>query len=363
MAAPLIEARTARTVTVDGRELLAFAGCDYLGLAVDPRVLAALAETAARTGLSASASRETSGAFAAHERLEAALAEFLGTESALLATDGYAADLALLQGLADRVEVALVDADAHTSLFDAARLAGIEAQDFGKGDLMRAHALVDRNRDRGLVVLTDGVFTMQGRLAAANELLRMLPYDESWLVIDDSHALGVLSDRGRGTLEVYGLEDARLVVTGSLAKALGVPVGFLAGSHDVLSRVRRRSDLHVGSTAVAPPLAAAALAALDALQAEPERLERLHANTRQLHQIGRRLGRPLRGSFLPVLPLAIDGAAEGARVHAALRDRGLFVPYVRYPAAASEGVLRLAVTSEHTAADLRRLEEELREVL
>lgn len=363
MSSPPLAARTARIVTLAGEELVAFAGCDYLGLAFDPRVLAALTDTAARTGLSASASRATSGAFEAHERLEAALAEFLGTESALLAVDGYAADFALMQGLADRVDVALLDADAHPSLFDAARLAQLEVQDFGKGDLMRAHAMVDRNRERGLAVLTDGVFPLQGRLCAANELLRMLPYEESWLVIDDSHSLGVLADRGRGTLEVYGLEDERIVVTGSLAKALGVPAGFVAGSHDVLSRIRRRSDVHVGSTALAPPLAAAGLAALDALQAEPERIERLHANTRQLHQIGRRLGRPLRGSFLPVLPLAVESVEAGTRAHTALRRAGLFVPFVRYPGDAAEGVLRLAVTSEHTAADLRQLEEALREVL
>ena len=363
MSRPALQARTARTVTVGGRELLAFAGCDYLGLAHDPRLHAAALAVLPASGLSSAASRATSGGHEAHERLESALAEFLQTESALLAADGYLADLALLQGLADRVRVVLIDADAHPSLFDAARLSGAEVHDYGAGDMNRAYALIDRFRDAGLAVLTDGVFPLQGRIAALNELLRMLPAREAWLVVDDSHALGVLARTGRGSVEVFGLADPRLAVTASLGKALGVAGGFLAGSHDVVARVRRRSEVHAGSTPPPPALAAAALAALDALQAEPERIERLHANVAQLHRIGRRLGVPPRGSFLPVLALPAASAEAGERLEQALAERGLFVPFVRYPATGEQGVLRVAVSSEHTSADLRRLEAALSECL
>ena len=360
---PILESRTARTVTIEGEELVAFAGCDYLGLSVDSRVLDAAASSSRSTGLSSTASRETSGSFATHERLEAGLAEFLGTESALLAVDGYAADLALLQGLSDRLEIAIIDADAHASLFDATKISSLDSMDYGAGDLNRAHAMIDRNRERGMVVLTDGVFPMQGRLAASNMLLRVLPDTDAWLVIDDSHALGVLGNSGRGSLEIYGLEDPRVVITGSLGKALGTPAGFIAGSHEVLSRIRRRSDVHVGSSAPSPAIAAAGLTALDLLQAEPDRVQRLPVNTRRLHQIGRRLGRTLRGSYLPVLPLAIEDDDAGRRAHAGLRGRGIFAPFVRYPGDASSGVLRLAVTSEHTEEDLSLLESALLEVL
>ena len=354
-----VGARTATTVTIGGRELLAFAGCDYLGLACDGRLRSAAVEELARTGLSTGASRATTGHHVVHERLEEALAEFLGVESALVLADGYLADLALVQGLADRVDVLLLDADAHPSLDDAARWTGRERHDFGAGDLNRALALIDRHRSGGIAVLTDGVFPQQGRIAAANELLRMLPRSEAWLVVDDSHALGVLAATGRGTLELHGIEDPRVVVTFSMGKALGAGGGAIAGSHAVLARVRRRSDALIGSTALPPALAAAALAGLDVLQREPERLERLHANTAWLHRIGRGLGLEPRGSFLPVLQLPVRDAEEGERRARALADRGLLVPFVQYPGTPGEGVLRATVGSEHTAADLRRLEDAL----
>lgn len=354
-----IERRSATTVTVDDEELLAFAGCDYLGLAHHPRVHAAVVSALPASGTSAGASRETTGNHVAHERLEEALAEFLGTESALLTTDGYLADLALAQGLADRIGVCLIDADAHTSLFDATRLTGTETHDYGPGDMTRAHALIDRFRERGVAVWTDGVFPMHGRIAATNELLRVLPSTSSWLIVDDSHTLGVLGGTGRGTTELFALEDPRLVVTASLGKGLGVAGGVIAGSAEVIARVRRRADAYVGSTPIPAALAAGGLAALDVLQGEPERVERLHANVAQLHQIGRRLGHTPRGSFLPVLPLPGADPEEGDRRVAALRARGLFVPLVHYPGAPEGGALRIAVSSEHTSADLRRLEEAL----
>lgn len=358
-----VEASTPTTVVVDGVQLLAFGGASYLGLAHHPEVLAAARAALADGPLSTAASRETSGNHVAHERLEQGLAEFLRCEDAVLTSDGYLADLAAVQALADQVHVALIDADAHPSLFDAARAAGTTLHDFGPGDLTRAHALIDRHGSQGIAVLTDGVFPMHGRIAAANELLRMLPRADAWLLVDDSHTLGVLGDTGRGTREVYDTDDERLVVTASLAKALGVAGGVVAGTATVVARVRNRADAYVGTTPVPPALAAAALVALDVIVREPERIERLHANTSQLHRIGRRLGIEPRGSFLPVLVLPVEGVAEGQEVHATLRERGLFVPFVLYPGAPDRGAFKISVTSEHTAADLRRLEQALAEVV
>ncbi|MEM9802982.1 MAG: pyridoxal phosphate-dependent aminotransferase family protein [Planctomycetota bacterium] len=359
---PAFEATTATTVRLDGIELLAFHGCGYLGLAHDPRVIDAARDALDAYGPSGLASRATSGNLDVHERLEERLAEFLGLESALVVPDGYLADLAVVAALKGRTNVALLDADSHPSLVDAARMAGLESYDYGPGDMSHAFALLDRFKDASPLVLTDGVFAMHGRLAPAAELLRHLP-DGGLLLVDDSHGVGVLGARGRGVMESFGIADERIVLTGSLGKALGSGGGFVAGPRDIIESTRRGSASFTGTTALSPPLAAAALAALDVIDAEPERLERLRANTGQLHRTARRAGIRSSGTFLPILRIELAKEEDAKRLSAALHVAGIYAPAIRYPGLDGEGVVRLAVTSEHTAAEIRRLEETLVEHL
>lgn len=355
---PGFEATTATTVRWDGIDLLAFHGCGYLGLAHDGRVVEAARDALERYGASGLASRTTSGNLDLHERLEERLAEFLDMEAALVVADGYLADIAVVAALSARCEIGLLDADAHPSLVDAARAAGMETFDYGPGDMSHAVALLDRHEESAPLVLTDGVFAMHGRLAPVAELLRHLP-PRGLIVVDDSHGVGVLGQHGRGVLESFGLSDDRLVLTGSLGKALGSGGGFVAGPRGVVEATRRGAASFAGTTALAPPLAAAALAALDVLESEPGRLERLRANTGQLHRSARRLGIRSTGTFLPVLRVDLASEEEARRVSAALHVEGLFVPAIRYPGTGGSGFLRIVVTSEHTAAEVRRLEEAL----
>lgn len=358
-----LEGSTARTVHVDGVELLAFHGCGYLGLGHEPEVAEAARAAFHRYGASSLASRTTSGNLEVHEALEARLADFLGVERALVLEDGFLADLAVVQGLATRGhEVALLDADAHPSLTSAARLAGLETYDYGSGDVNRALALLDRFGDRRPLVLTDGVFGMHGRLAPVPELLRYLP-GGALVVLDDCHGIGVLGERGRGTAEAFGVPDAQLadqlVLTGSLAKALGAAGGFIAGAAEFVESVQRGAETFVTTTGLAPASAAAALRALQLLEEQPERLERLRANTGQLHRTARRVGLRSTGTFLPILRIPFDDYDDARRLSAALHVEGLFAPAIRYPGAPEGGLVRCAVTSEHTAHDLKRLEEAL----
>jgi len=352
-----IETTTPCTVTLQGEELLAFQGCDYLGLAHHPEVLQAAREGLGG-GLSAGASRETTGHRPVYDQLEEALAELLGVEAALVTSSGYLADLAALQGLAAPGAVAIADADAHPALFDAARAARLDVHDHGPGDLTRAHALLDRFGASGALLLTDGVYPLQGRLAQLQELTRVLP-EHAHLVVDDSHGLGVLGPRGAGSAAYWDVHDARLVLTASLGKALGVAGGVVAGSASVIARVRARSEAYVGSTPLPPHLAGAALAAVDVLTREGKRRERLRANCIALQGLGARLGIEPKDPPLPVLALPVEDELDGRRVQLGLRAAGLFAAHVHYPGAPSAGVVRLAVNAEHGAADLRRLEETL----
>ncbi|QDV07049.1 8-amino-7-oxononanoate synthase [Planctomycetes bacterium Poly30] len=360
---PAFESTTATTVRRDGIDLLAFHGCGYLGLAHDPRVRQAAKDAIDRYGPSGLASRGTSGNLEIHETLEVRLAEFLDVEAALVVADGYLADLALVSALESAVGVALHDSDAHPSLTDAARMAGLEAFHYGPGDMTHATALLDRFKDRSPLVLTDGIFAMHGRLAPLNELVRYLPTG-GILVVDDCHGVGVLGPNGRGTCEAFGISDERILITGSLAKAIGSGGGFIAGSAEHVASVKRFAASFIGTTALSPPLAAAALASLEIIESEPQRLERLRANTGQLHRSARRIGAAApSGTFFPVLVLKFETSQEAERLSAALHVAGLFAPAIHYPTAGAGGTIRIAVNSEHTAADLRRLEETLEEHL
>lgn len=360
---PALEASSATTVHQDGIELLAFHGCGYLGLAHDERVKRAAAQAIESHGLSGLASRTTTGNLGLHEELESRLAEFLGVEAALVTSDGYLADLALVTALKTAVGVALIDADAHPSLRDAARMAELQTFDYGQGDITHAMALLDRFKDRSPLMMTDGVFPMQGRLAPVNELLRYLPSGALFLM-DDCHGTGVLGARGRGTAELFGLSDERLLITGSLAKALGSGGGFVAGSAHHVASIARHATSFIGTTALSPPLAAAALKSLEIIESEPERLTRLRANTGQLHRSARRIGAAVEsGTFFPVLVLHFDTEKEAEALSAALHVAGIFAPALQYPTATQAGTVRIAVNSEHTSAEIRRLEETLEEHL
>lgn len=355
------ESSGATTVTLRGNQLLAFAGTNYLGLAHHPAVLAAAAGALREHGLSPTAARHTSGGSVWHDRLEEALAEFLQVESVLVLSSGWIANLALGQALRGRVGALLLDADAHPSLIEAAATCGAATHDYGPGDLNRANALLDRYRDAEACLLTDGVYPQNGRMAPLAELLRMLPKD-GLLVIDDSHGLGVTGPGGRGTAAAFALEDTRILQVASMAKALGSTGGFVAGTADRIEAIRRRADASLTSTPPAPSAAAGAYTALELLQSEPERIERLHKNIRALHRVAERFGSAQAGTFLPVVTLRIEDETQGRTLAAALLGHGLFVPWVRYPGT-DGGYLRVAVNAEHTEAEITRLGAVLTELL
>lgn len=352
MSVRCAEAATATTLTVGGQELLSFAGTGYLGLAHHPEVLDAVRETLGRCGLSAGASRVTSGSFVEHEALEEQLGRFLGVEAALVTTDGWLADEAVLEAHAGELDAILVDRNAHDSLRVAARLAGAPVEEYDAAELAAADAFLDQNPGGRVAVLTDGVFPMRQRVADLPELLGRAGED-GLLLVDDSHALGMLGTGGRGSASQHGLQDRRLVTAGSLAKSLGASGGFIAGSAAAVERIRARAEAYASTTPVPPAVAAGARAALGVLEREPERHARLVANARALGELGRSLGRVPGPIPIPVLAVPVPDAGRGAALERAFTAAGIFVPWITYGGGA--GDLRVAVTSEHTPEHLDRL--------
>lgn len=359
---PRIASSTSATVTIDGRERVLFAGCDYLSLAHHPRVIEAAIAGLRVFGVSSSGSRETTGNTTAHERLEEDLARFLHVEAALLVPDGYLSNLVVAQSLPGLIEEAVLDRETHVSVRDAVAVRfGGAAQKSGResatleydcADAASARALVERAGPRPRVLWTDGVYPSLGRVAPVRALAALLG-PEDLMVVDDCHGLGVLGTHGRGSLEHALLRDERVIVTGTLSKALGTFGGFVAGARVHVERARARAHAYVGSTPVPPAVAQAASAALSVIDDEPERRERLFRHVERVRARLRAHGRPLAEVPFPVFAFTLAPARRAA-VSAAFDERGLLVPWIEYPDGMG-GCFRLALRAGHTDEQVERL--------
>ncbi len=351
-----IEMWTDRTCRLGGRELLAFGGCNYLGLSFHPDVRAAMAEGVGRWGLTTTASRETTGNTMAHEALEREAAAFFGAPAAVLTTEGYTANLALGQALASTHRHAVLDEKSHSSVVHAMRAHGLSTVFFRHLDAGDALRLARERAGEGCVLMTDGVFAADGGVAPAGAIFRGLPARGVTLVIDDCHGFCTLGPRGRGVCELEGvpLDDPRVVLTATFAKGLGCYGGVVCGSERVVGSVREVS-VYRGTTPCPPPMVEAARRALHIIDHEPERLGRLRENVvgvrRALGGLSPAPSRPL----VPIFTFVTEPAGEMRGVESRLRELGVLVPLIDYPGGPTPWYFRLTVSAAHTAADLEQL--------
>jgi 7-keto-8-aminopelargonate synthetase-like enzyme len=358
LAAPLQQVD--RTGVRHGRRVLAyFGGCDYFRLSSHPEVVRALHEGVEKHGLNVAASRTTTGNHRLFLRLEKELAKFFGVERAALLSNGYATNLAFAQTFAGEFTHALLDARAHGSLRDAALLVGCPAQEFrhrDAGDLARVLAKLG-SRARPLV-MTDGMFSHDGSIAPLAEYLALLPR-HGRLLVDDTHGVGTLGRRGRGTPELCGVRDARMVQTITLSKAFGVYGGAVLGPAAVIDAVQSRSRLFIGNTPPPLPLVNAALASLKVLRSDRSLRARLTSNIGRVKLLLRRHGwdTPMLNTPAPIIAVVPRSTAHAARLKRALLRAGVFPSFISY--AGGTPYFRFALSSEHTAAQLDALAQTL----
>lgn len=341
--------------------LVDFAGNDYLGLAGDPRLAEAMAAGARRFGAGAGASHLVSGHLEVHEALERRLAELVGRPRALLFSTGYMANLGTLQALCDSDTHVFQDRLNHASLLDGARLAGARSRRFHHRDLDDLGRLLDRTpAEAAKLVVSDGVFSMDGDVANIGGLADVSSRHQAWLMIDDAHGLGVLGQHGDGCVG-HAHDSARVpVLVGTLGKALGTGGAFVAGSEALIEHLIQFARPYVYTTAQPPGVAAATLAALDILAAEPERRERLRETIAYFRQEAALLGLPLADSFTPIQPLILGESKRVLHWAARLRQEGLLVGAIRPPTVPQdEARLRITLCTTHGRADLDRLLETL----
>jgi 8-amino-7-oxononanoate synthase len=343
-------------VTVGARELLCFGSNDYLGLAADPRLVAAACEGAQALGVGAGASHLVCGHNAAHEMLEERLADFVGMPRALVFSTGYMANLGIVTTLLDRHDAVFADRLNHACLNDAALLSRAAFHRYPHGDLAALERLLSTSNAPRKLVATDAVFSMDGDIAPVPELLALCERHGAWLLLDDAHGFGVLGRNGRGVVSHFGLCSPNLIHMGTLGKAAGVFGAFVAGDGALIETLVQRARPYIYTTALPPLLARALLASLDIIEREDWRRERLAALIAQLKSSVHRVGRGLLPSDTPIQPLLIGENEAALALGAALEEAGLWVPVIRPPTVPKGTArLRISLSATHTESDVTAL--------
>jgi 8-amino-7-oxononanoate synthase len=341
-------------VLLDGRPVLLLCSNNYLGLADHPRLRRAAADAALALGTSSGASRLISGSMSIHAELEGQLADFEGTESALLFGSGYLANTGAIAALARRGEVVFSDELNHASIIDGCRLAGAETFVYRHCDTEHLEWGLRRAAGRGALIATDGVFSMDGDVAPLPELADLAGRHGCRLMVDEAHATGCLGPGGRGSVAAAGLSGEVALVAGTLGKALGGYGAYVCGSREITDFLLNTARPFIFSTAPPPPAVAAASAALELLAESPKRVDRLQSNAAALRDGLRAEGLEPIGSDTQIVPLVIGEAGDAMALCERLLAEGIFAQAIRPPTVPPGTCrLRLTVMATHRVSDLR----------
>ena len=353
---PLLESPQGPRVVVDGQPLLAFCNNDYLGLANHPQVIEAWQQGASRWGVGGGASHLVIGHSRAHHALEEALAEFTGRPRALLFSNGYMANMGAVTALVGQGDTVLEDRLNHASLLDAGLLSGARFNRYLHNDAASLGKRLEKAVGDTLVV-TDGVFSMDGNLADLPALAREAKARGAWLMVDDAHGFGPLGAHGGGIVEHFGLSQEEVpVLVGTLGKAFGTAGAFVAGSEALIESLIQFARPYIYTTSQPPALACATLKSLELLRSEHWRRDHLNGLIRQFRQGAEQMGLALMDSFTPIQPILIGDSARALRLSHMLRERGLMVTAIRPPTVpAGSARLRVTLTAAHSEAQVQLL--------
>jgi 8-amino-7-oxononanoate synthase len=343
----LIEGPQGPTVTLDGRQVLLLCSNNYLGLADRPQVRDAAAAAALRWGAGAGASRLISGNMEPHRRLEANLAAFKGYEAALLFGSGYLANTGVIAALAGPGEVVFSDELNHASIVDGCRLARAEIFVYRHGDLDHLAWGLRQAGERAALVVSDGVFSMDGDVAPLPELLELARWHGAKLMVDEAHATGAVGPGGRGSVSAAGLSGEVDVVVGTLGKALGSYGAYVCAEAEIVDFLVNTARPFIFSTAPPPPSVGAALAALDILASEPALVDQLQANAALLRRSLRAEGLDVGASATQIVPVEVGEAEATMELCERALEKGVFAQGIR-PPTVPEGSCRLRLTAMAT---------------
>ncbi|MCI0918855.1 8-amino-7-oxononanoate synthase [Pseudomonas stutzeri] len=353
---PLLETPQQPEVMVDGEQLLAFCSNDYLGLASHPEVIRAMQQGAERWGVGGGASHLVMGHSTPHHQLEEALADFTGRPRALLFSTGYMANLAAVTALVGQGDTVLEDRINHASLLDAGLLSGARFSRYLHNDADSLAKRLDKATGDTLVV-TDGVFSMDGDLADLPALCATATTRGAWVMVDDAHGFGPLGKTGGGIVEHFGLGiDDVPVLVGTLGKTFGTAGAFVAGSEELIETLIQFARPYIYTTSQPPAVACATLKSLELLRSESWRRDHLNSLITRFRQGAAEIGLTLMDSPTPIQPILVGSSERALKLSAALRERGVLVGAIRPPTVpAGSARLRVTFSASHSAAQVERL--------
>jgi 8-amino-7-oxononanoate synthase len=343
-----------RTIILDGKRVLNFCSNDYLGLAADPRLVKAAEEAMQRRGFGAGASRLVCGNFDEHDALEQELAAFKHTASALVFSCGYMANAGIIPALVSRGDAVFSDRLNHASIVDGivlsrADLCRYPHKDMNALDEMLAKATGARRK----LIVTDTVFSMDGDMAPLKDIVRLAKQHNAWLMVDEAHAFGLLGPTGAGLADAMGLEADIDIQMGTLSKSAGAYGAYCAGSPELKEYLLNSSRSFIFTTAIPPAVAAAARCALNIMNAEPQRREKVFGLAVRMRDGLKGLGFDTLESETPIIPVLVRKASVAVEMSKKLLERGIFVSAIRPPTVpAHTARLRVTVTAGHTDEDI-----------
>jgi 8-amino-7-oxononanoate synthase len=347
-----IESPSSNRIVAEGKTFLNLSSNNYLGLSSHPRVKEAAIQAIQHYGIGTGASALISGHTKLHQKLAEKIAQLKGTEAALLFSTGYMANLGTLSALLGDGDLVYVDRLSHASIIDGCRLSRATLRVYPHKDAQSLARHLKRARPPALIV-TDGVFSMDGDLAPLPEIVQLAKQHEAMVMVDDAHATGVLGLTGRGTIEHFGLENQVPIQMGTLSKALGAFGAYVAGSKDLITYLINRARSYIYTTALPTPMVAASLAALDLIQKEPQIRQQLWDNC-AYYKLGiKTLGYNTLESETPIVPLLIGESTLALKMSEELLAHGVYAPAIR-PPTVPQGMARIrtSVMSTHTREDL-----------
>lgn len=364
MHARVVDSAQGAWLAVDGRSVLNLCSNDYLGLAAAPVLKAAAIRAIETSGVGVGGARSISGTQRLHVELEQRLASFKGVDAAMLLSSGFLANLSVVPALVGKGDVIFSDELNHASIVDGCRLSGAEIIRYPHADVEALRRMLGEHRTaHRRMVVTDGVFSMDGDLAPLDGIAAEAQAAGAMLVVDDAHGEGVLGRGGRGIVDHFGVRDAVTAEIGTLSKAFGVMGGYVCGSAAVLDQLRRQARPYLFSTGLSPADTAAALAGVESLIASDEPVRKLWDNTRAFRRALVARGVAALGDG-PIVPLVLGDEDRARSVAQQLFEAGVFVVPIAYPMVPrGRARIRIMISAAHSVADLESAAESIADVV
>ncbi|MEX0610455.1 MAG: aminotransferase class I/II-fold pyridoxal phosphate-dependent enzyme [Balneolaceae bacterium] len=359
-----LEATDGTIVEIEGRKVIMAGSNNYLGLTNDPRTIKAAQEALTKYGTGCTGSRYLNGTLDSHLLLEEKLATFMGKESCVLFSTGYQTNEGTIQTIADRNDIIFSDRDNHACIVVGTLVSNAKTMRYSHNDMDQLRKLLERaDPNAGKIIISDGVFSMSGTLAKVPELLKLAKEFNARLYLDDAHAIGVIGDGGRGSASVFGLTDQVDLISGTFSKSFASLGGFLVGDRSVIEYVRHHSPAHIFSASMPPANVATVLKALEILQEENWRLDRLEVIANYMRKELRALGFNVWSSQSPIIPVVIGEMMECFQFWKDLFEAGVYTNAVVPPAVPKgQSLLRTSYMASHTDEHLDEILEAFRKV-